>query len=53
MSKSMVILSEKLWSDASTKEELKRNISKYMNKNYPTYQVVEVHKYYCICDIGR
>jgi len=53
MNKSMVILSSELWTKATTKEELKQNISWYMNKNYPSYIVLEIHKHHAICDIGR
>lgn len=51
--KSRVLLAEKLWTESESKQELKQNISLYMAKNYPEYTVLEIHKYYAICDIGR
>ena len=51
--KSKVILAEKLWKQSKNKEELERLIGNYMSKNYPDYQVLEIHKYYAICDVGR
>ncbi|GGN66369.1 hypothetical protein GCM10007971_36240 [Oceanobacillus indicireducens] len=51
--KSKVILSRKLWEQAQSKEELKQLIGNYMAVAYPSYQVIEVHKYYAICEISR
>lgn len=51
--KSKVILSKKFWDKAQSKEELKQLIGNYMAVCYPDYTVIEVHKYYAICDIGR
>lgn len=51
--KSKVILAKKLWDEAADKQELKQNISRYMSVAYPGYQVLEVHKYYAICEISR
>lgn len=51
--KSKVILAKKLWDRAESKQELKQLIGDYMAKSYPDYVVVEIHKYYAICDIGR
>lgn len=48
--KSKVILAERLWTESGTKEELKQRIGIYMNKNYPGYVVVEIGKYYAICE---
>ena len=48
--KSRIILAEKLWTESKSKQELKQRISAYMNKNYPDYQVLEIHKYYAICE---
>lgn len=48
--KSRVILNKKLWQQAQSKEELKQLIGNYINKNYPGYHVVEVGKYYAICE---
>lgn len=51
--RSKVILAKKLWNESESKQELKDRISRYMAKNYPGYRVIEIHKYYAICDIGR
>ena len=51
--KSRVILNSAFWEQAQSKKELKQLIGNYMNKNYPGYHVVEVGKYYAICEIGR
>lgn len=51
--RSKVILSKSFWTESKTKAELKQKISEYMNRNYPNYIVVEVHKYYAICEIER
>ena len=48
-----VLLAKKLWDTASDKQELKRNIGRYMSVAYPDYEVVEVHKYYAICEKRR
>lgn len=48
---SRVILSKKLWDSSNSKEELKQKIGAYMKKNYPDYTVVEVGKYYAICEM--
>ena len=50
--RSMVILPKKFWEQSTDKEELKNLIGNYLSVGYPGYQVVEVHKYYAICDIG-
>jgi hypothetical protein len=49
--RSRVILPMWIWTDSKDKAEFKENLSYYM-KRYPGYQVVEVHKYYAICDRG-
>lgn len=49
--KTRVILSPKLWDNAKTKAELKKNIGAYMSKSYPNYTVIEVGKYYAICQM--
>lgn len=51
--KSRVQLNSDFWKQAQSKAELKQLIGNYMNKNYPGYRVVEVGKYYAICEIGR
>lgn len=51
--KSKVILAKKLWEQAQSKEELKQLIGNYMATAYPGYEVLEVHKYYAICEVGR
>jgi len=51
--KSRVQLNSEFWKQAQSKEELKQLIGNYMAKNYPNYRVIEVHKYYCICEIER
>lgn len=43
-------LARKLWDRSNSKEELKREIGAYMSKNYPNYKVIEVGKYYAICE---
>lgn len=48
--KTKVILAKKLWDRSNSKEELKREIGAYMSKNYPNYKVIEVGKYYAICE---
>lgn len=55
--KSRVILNPDFWDRAKQTDnppkELKRLIGNYMAKSYPNYTVLEVHKYYAICYIGR
>lgn len=51
--KSRIILNSDFWKQAQSKAELKQLIGNYMNKNYPGYRVIEVGKYYAICEIGR
>ena len=51
--KSRVVLNPKFWEKAQSKKELKQLISNYMAVAYPDYRVVEVHKYYAICEINR
>ena len=51
--KSRVVLNPKFWEKAQSKQELKQLISNYMAVAYPDYKVVEVHKYYAICEINR
>ena len=46
-----IVLPKWIWDNAENKQEFKRNISQYM-KRYPGYRVVEVRKYYCICERG-
>lgn len=53
MGKSMVILPKKFWVQAQSEEELKQFIGNYIAIAYPEYQVLEIHKYYCICETGR
>lgn len=48
--KSHVVLSKKFWEQAQSKQELKQLIGNYMAVAYPGYQVLEVHKYYAICE---
>lgn len=48
--KSKVILAKKLWEQAQSKEELKQLIGNYMAVAYPSYRVIEIHKYYAICE---
>jgi len=48
-----VLLAKKLWDKSKNKQELKENIGRYMAVAYPDYEVVEVHKYYAICEIKR
>ena len=50
--KSRVLLAEKLWTESKDKQELKHRISRYMSKNYADYRVLEIHKYYAICERG-
>jgi len=49
-SKVTVVLAKKLWDESDSKAELKQKISQYMNRNYPHYRVIEIHKYYAICE---
>lgn len=51
--KSRVMLPRKYWQQAQSKQELKWLIGDYINKLYPGYEVLEVHKYYCICETAR
>ena len=51
--RSRVVLNPKFWEKAQSKQELKQLISNYMTVAYPNYKVVEVHKYYAICEINR
>lgn len=51
--KSRVMLNTDFWKQAQSKQELKQLIGNYMSKNYPDYIVLEIHKYYAICYIGR
>ena len=53
MNKSRVQLAKKFWEQAQSKEELKQLIGNYMAVAYPGYEVLEVHKYYAICEISR
>ena len=57
MNKSKVRLNESFWDRANQTDnlpkELKRLIGNYMAKSYPDYTVLEVHKYYAICYMGR
>ncbi len=46
-----VRLAKKLWTESKNKQELKQRISAYMSKNYPHYRVVEVGKYYALCEV--
>lgn len=48
--KSKVLLAKKLWTESKDKQELKDRISRYMARNYPDYVVLEIHKYYAICE---
>lgn len=45
-----VLLAKKLWTESKSKAELKQRISDYMRVAYPDYRVVEIHKYYAICE---
>lgn len=47
--KTTVVLAKAFWTESSSKEELRAKISEYMARNYPNYQVLEIHKYYAIC----
>jgi len=47
-----VILPIWCWDNANNKTELKQNITYYMSKSYPGYEVIEVHKYYAVCERG-
>lgn len=47
--KTRVILAKKLWDSSNSKAELKQKIGAYMSRNYPSYTVIEVGKYYAIC----
>ena len=53
IAKSRVVLNPKFWEKAQSKKELKQLISNYMTVAYPDYRVIEVHKYYAICEIKR
>jgi hypothetical protein len=48
--RSMVILPRKFWEQATDKRHLKQLIGSYLSVAYPGYEVVEVHKYYAICE---
>lgn len=48
--RSMVILPKKFWTQAKDKKHLKQLIGSYLSTAYPGYEVVEVHKYYAICE---
>lgn len=49
--KTRVILAKKFWAESKNKQELKQRIGAYMSKNYPHYRVVEVGKYYALCEV--
>jgi len=49
--KTRVILAKKFWTESKNKQELKQRIGVYMSKNYPHYRVVEVGKYYALCEV--
>lgn len=51
--RSRVVLNPKFWEQAQSKKELKQLINNYMTVAYPDYRVIEVHKYYAICEIKR
>lgn len=48
-----VLLNPALWEKAQSKQELKQLIGNYMAKSYPGYRVVEIHKYYAVCEVMR
>lgn len=48
-----MLLAERLWDKAQSKEELKQLIGNYIAVAYPNYTVIEIHKYYAICEIAR
>ena len=50
--KTKVILPKWCWDNANNKTELKQNIIYYMQR-YEGYKVIEVGKYYAICEIER
>ncbi len=47
-----VILPQWIWTDAKDKAMFKANLSMYMRR-YKGYTVIEVGKYYAICEIHR
>lgn len=48
--RSRVILAKRLWDESADKQELKQRIGDYIKVAYPGYQVIEVGKYYAICE---
>lgn len=50
---SRVILAKRFWDESADKQELKQKISNYMSVAYPGYRVIEIGKYYAICEIAR
>lgn len=50
---SKVMLRKQFWDESADRQELKQKISKYMSASYPGYKVLEIHKYYCVCEIVR
>lgn len=52
MPKTTVMLAKALWTESSSKDELRAKISEYMARNYPSYQVLEIHKHHAICYAG-
>lgn len=46
----IVILPKWIWEDASTNDEFKQNLSKYMNKNYADYKIISIEKYQARCE---
>lgn len=49
---SRVILPKWIWDNAKDNNEFKANLANYMQR-YPGYRVVNVGKYYAICEINR
>lgn len=52
LDKSTVILPEWIWKEAKDKEDFKRLIAWYMQR-YPGYRVIEIGKYFAVCEITR
>lgn len=50
--KTRVILPRWIWDKAKDKSEFKSLIVNYM-KRYPGYKILELHKYYAVCERGE
>ncbi|MGY0692947.1 hypothetical protein ACW2QC_09190 [Virgibacillus sp. FSP13] len=51
LERTRVILPRWIWDIAEDKEHFKQLVSSYMTR-YPGYKVIEIGKYYAICERG-